>query len=104
VIVGLQAVLAPITESNTLAVAASTLVAAALFQPLRGRVQQAVDRRFNRSRVDAERAAASFATHVRSEVDLDRLRIALVATAEDAVHPTGAAMWLRPGAQRPARP
>ena len=104
VIVGLQAVLAPITESSTLAVAASTLVAAALFQPLRGRIQHAVDRRFNRSRVDAERAAASFATHMRSEVDLDTLRLALVATAGDAVHPTGAAMWLRPGAQPPGRP
>ncbi len=95
VIVGLQAVLAPVIANNTVAVAASTLLAAALFQPLRRRVQLAVDRRFNRSRVDADRAAAAFAAHVRSEVDLARLRIALVATSAGAVQPLMAEIWLR---------
>ena len=94
-IVGLQAVLAPLTQNNTLAVAASTLVAAALFQPLRGRVQRTVDRRFNRPRVEADQAAASFAIRVRNEVDLGALRAALVGTAGDAVHPEAAALWLR---------
>jgi hypothetical protein len=97
-VVGLQALLAPITANNTLAVAASTLVAAALFQPLRGRVQRAVDRRFNRSRISADGAVSAFAAHVRNEVDLSTLRTTLVATARDAVHPTGAALWLRPNA------
>ncbi len=98
-VVGLQAVLAPVTANNTLAVAASTLVAAALFQPLRARVQHGVDRRFNRSRVDADRAVARFVDHARNEVDLARLRAALVATADDAVHPSDGAVWLRGVAQ-----
>jgi hypothetical protein len=95
VIVGLQAVLAPVTDNNTLTVAASTLVAAALFQPLRRRVQHAVDRRFNRSRVDADRTIAAFARQVRDEVDLATLRADLVATAGTAVSPSSAAAWLR---------
>ena len=99
-IVGLQAVLAPLTQNNTLAVAASTLIAAALFQPLRRRVQHAVDRRFNRSRVEADRAAAGFAGHVRSEVDLGALRAALIETAADAVHPEATALWLRTAPDR----
>jgi hypothetical protein len=94
-VVGLQAVLSPVTEENTLAVAASTLLAASLFQPLRVRVQRAVDRRFNRSRVNADDTVASFAAHVRNEVDLVRLRTALVATAHEAVRPAGSAIWLR---------
>ncbi|HEX5147480.1 MAG TPA: hypothetical protein VFW02_00265, partial [Candidatus Limnocylindrales bacterium] len=89
VVVGLQAALAPVTSNNTLAVAASTLVAAALFQPLRGRIQRAVDRRFNRSRISADDTVAAFAVHVRSEIDLAALRSTLVSTARDAVHPTG---------------
>jgi hypothetical protein len=97
VVVGLQVVLEPATGNNTLAVAASTLVAAALFQPLRGRVQRAVDRRFNRSRADAERAIGGFVARVRDEVVLDELRTALVATADEAVRPVTATVWLRGG-------
>jgi hypothetical protein len=95
VIVGFQALIAPVTENNTMAVAASTLVAAALFQPLRRRVQRAVDRRFNRSRVDAERTVDAFAEEVRNDVDLAALRSALRATADDAVRPASTAVWLR---------
>ena len=69
-IVVLQAVLAPFTNENTIAVAASTLVAFALFQPLRRRVQRAVDHRFDRARYDGQRTADAFAEHVRSDVDL----------------------------------
>ncbi len=97
VVVGLQVVLEPVTENNTLAVAASTLVAAALFQPLRGRVQRAVDRRFNRSRVDAEGAIGGFVARVRDEMDLAQLRTALVETADEAVRPVAATVWLRGG-------
>jgi hypothetical protein len=95
VVVGLQALLAPWTENNTLAVAASTLVAAALFAPLRGRVQRAVDRRFNRSRVDAERAVSAFASQARDGVDLGQLRLAVVTTARGAVAPSTAQLWMR---------
>jgi hypothetical protein len=97
VVVGLQVVLEPATGNNTLAVAASTLVAAALFQPLRGRVQRAVDRRFNRARVDAQRAIDAFGAHLRDDVDLVALRTALVATADEAVRPVAATVWLRGG-------
>jgi len=96
-VVGLQAILAPVTSNNALAVAASTLVAAALFQPLRGRVQRAIDRRFNRARVDGERAVETFARQLRDQVDLDRIRVAVVATVDGAVAPATASMWLRGG-------
>lgn len=94
-IVGLQALATPFTNNDTLAVAASTLVAAALFQPLRGRVQRAVDRRFNRSRVDAQRAIDAFGVHLRDEVDLDSLRRRLAATTGETVQPDGVAVWIR---------
>ena len=93
-VVTLQALLTSVTEVNTLAVAASTLVAVALFQPLRRRVQRAVDRRFDRARYDGQRTTAVFADRVRNEVDLGTLRTALVATASEAVRPTGAGLWL----------
>jgi hypothetical protein len=95
VVLGLQALLAQFTGGNTVAVAASTLVVAALFQPLRRRIQRVVDRRFDRARYDAQRIVDTFATQLRDEVDLDRLRVALVATADDAMRPAGAAVWLR---------
>ena len=95
VVVGLQAVLAPMTENSTLAVAASTLVAAALFQPLRARVQAVVDRRFNRHRVDAQRAIDAFGLQLRDEVDLGAVHGRLLAAAEATVQPAGAGLWLR---------
>ena len=61
------------TRSNTLVVAASTLLVAALFQPIRRRVQAPVDRRFNRAHLDAERVVRTFAQQTRDEVDLERL-------------------------------
>jgi hypothetical protein len=97
VIIGLQALLAPVTEKNTLAVAASTLLAAALFQPLRARVQRAVDRRFNRSRVDAQTAIDAFGVQLRDEIDLGSLERHLVTTIEATLSPDGAALWLRAG-------
>jgi hypothetical protein len=95
VVVGLQALLAPVTDNNTLAVAASTLVAAALFQPLRARIQRAVDRRFNRARVDAQRAIDAFGAHLRDEVDLGAVHGRLLAAADATVQPSGAGLWLR---------
>ena len=94
-VVLLQAILAPLTRENTLAVAASTLVALALFGPLRRAVQRAVDRRFDRARYDAQTTTALFIDRVRNEVDLGKLRAELVTTATDAVRPTDAGLWLR---------
>jgi hypothetical protein len=98
-VVGLQALSTRVTGGNTLAVAASTLVVAALFQPLRRRVQGAVDRRFNRARYDARHTTDTFARHVRNELDLGQLRSALIDTAGVAVRPVTATVWLR-GASR----
>lgn len=95
VVVGLQAVLGGVTQGDTFAVAVSTLLAVALFQPVRARVQGVVDRRFNRSRIDAERTVAAFGERLREETDLVRLRGSIVATVQAAVHPAGSALWLR---------
>jgi hypothetical protein len=94
-IVGLQSLLEPLTANNTLAVAGSTLVAAALFQPVRRRVQHIVDRRFNRSRLDAEGVLALFARRVRDEVDMGRIESAILGSAEAAMRPTLSTLWLR---------
>ena len=94
-VVGLQAILAPVTDENTLAVAASTLVAFALFQPVRRRVQRAVDRRFDRARYDGERTAAAFGERLRDEVDLAGLETDLAATVGLALRPGATGVWLR---------
>jgi hypothetical protein len=99
-VIGLQALLDGFTQRETLAVAASTLVAFALFQPVRRRVQRSVDRRFDRARYDAERTAQGFASRLRAEVDLDTLARELEATASQAVRPTRAAIWLAGRAAR----
>jgi hypothetical protein len=79
------------------AVAVATLVIAALFNPLRRRVQRLVDRRFNRSRYDAEAVVAAFTDRLRHTVDLDTLRHDLVAVTHDAFQPAHVSMWLAPG-------
>jgi hypothetical protein len=94
-VVALQAVLAPFTNENTIAVAASTLVAFALFQPLRRLVQRAVDRRFNRAGYDAQRTTEAFVARLRHETDPGGALVALMATASTAVRPRSAAVWLR---------
>jgi hypothetical protein len=96
-VVAVQALLAGFTQGQTLAVAASTLAAFALFQPVRRRVQRAVDRRFDRARYDGERTAAAFAEHLRHEVDLGRVSAELTAAASATVRPRTATVWLRGG-------
>jgi hypothetical protein len=91
----LQTVLGDVIQGQTVAVAASTLLAAALFQPLRRRVQGAVDHRFNRARYDAERTAIDFAERLRDEVDLPALRGDFTGVVEAALQPRTIGVWLR---------
>jgi len=84
-----------VTDSSPIPVAVSTLVAAALFQPLRTRVQRAVDRRFDRARIDAERTSASFAERLRDEVDIDAVTADLRDTVRGSIKPTELGLWLR---------
>jgi hypothetical protein len=81
------------------AVAAATLAAAALFNPLRKRVQHAVDRRFNRARYDAEAIVAAFTAGLRQTVDLDTVRSDLVGVVHEAFQPAHVSVWL-PSNQR----
>ena len=94
-IVALQAILRPLTSGSELAIAASTLVSFALFQPIRRRVQSAVDRRFDRSRYDAVRTLDTFAVRLRDEVDLDAVRTDLLGAVRETMAPVHASLWLR---------
>jgi hypothetical protein len=84
------------------AVAASTLAAAALFNPLRRRVQRAVDRRFNRARYDADRTVAAFAARLKDAVDPDETRANLVDAVHASLEPTHVSVWIRPREQSDA--
>ncbi len=79
---------------GTVAVAASTLVAAALFSPLRRRVQRAVDRRFDRARYNADQIVAVFAARLKDAVDLDAVRDDLAATIHQALQPATVSVWV----------
>ena len=76
------------------AVAASTLAAAALFNPLRQHVQRAVDRRFNRARYDADKTVAAFAARLKDAVDLDAVRDDLASVVHQAVEPAHVSVWI----------
>jgi hypothetical protein len=95
VVLGLQAVLEPMTGENTIAVAVSTLIVAAMFQPLRRRVQSIVDRRFNRARYDAQRMVDAFSERLRDEVDIGTVTDELDVTITSALNPSMLGLWLR---------
>ena len=76
------------------AVAAATLAAAALFNPVRRRVQKAVDRRFNRARYDADKTVAAFAAHLKDAVDLDSVRDDLAGVVHQALEPAHVSVWI----------
>jgi hypothetical protein len=81
---------------SAVAVAVATLAVAALFNPLRQRVQRIVDRRFNRARYDAEATVAAFATRLKNTLDLDTLRDDLASVVCQALEPAHLSVWIRP--------
>lgn len=100
-VVVLQQALTPLIGDATPAVVLSTLLIAALFLPLRRRVQQVIDRRFFRRKYDAEKVLERFAATARDETDLDALTAELVRVIQETMEPEHVSLWLRPAQNEP---
>lgn len=103
-VVALQAALDSFVPGSQLAIVASTLGAIALFQPLRRRIQHTIDRAFYRRKYNAAKTLAAFSATLRSELDLDDLRMHLLKAVRETMHPTHASLWLLPASPLEARP
>jgi hypothetical protein len=97
----LQALLVDATSSQPIAVAASTLVVASLFQPLRRGIQVHVDRRFNRTSYDAERTLGRFTARLRDDVDLANVASGIREVVTDTLAPMRVSVWIRPATTEP---
>jgi hypothetical protein len=84
-----------INQHNDIAIVVSTLAIAALFQPLRHRLQAIIDRRFYRRKYDAAKVVEAFSATLRNEVDLNQLREHLITVVQDTMQPSHISLWLR---------